>query len=181
MQQHVVPEEAGGGVGERVIPPGVAAGEPAERLLQVVGDVSFRHPGVTVRRVDAVAVEVVQQDELLRQRVVVGRDVAAEDAQIRVPVALSHVPEELIVSPVLLDHVDDVVEEGRLSQPFRYRDRLLPRGALLPRAQDLRHASVGPHLPRILLQPGAARHWDPVHGAGEVVVSPASPAGRTGA
>ncbi len=50
-----------------------------------------------VRRVRAVAVEVVQQRELLGQRVVVRRHLPPEDAKARVPVSPAQVAEELVV------------------------------------------------------------------------------------
>ncbi len=59
----------------------------------------------------AVAIKVVQKNELLGQRVQVGGRLASEDAKLRVAVALADVAENLIVGAVFLDDVDDVLED----------------------------------------------------------------------
>ena len=105
-----VPEVARRGVGEVAVV--VVVDARAARVGQgpvpgdVVGVVRHRRPGVAVGRDVAVAVEVVEQDELLGQLVVVGRDLAAEHHQRRVAVAPGDVAEDLVVGPVLLDDVD---------------------------------------------------------------------------
>ena len=55
-------------------------------------------------------VEVVEEDETLRQRVSVGGDVAAEQRERRIAVALGEIAEHLIVGAVLADHVEDVLD-----------------------------------------------------------------------
>ena len=80
MLEDVVPDEAGRGIRERIIAERVAAAEPAERFLEVIGDVPFGAPGMSVGGVDAVALEVVQQDVLFRQGMVVGGNEARVDA-----------------------------------------------------------------------------------------------------
>ena len=79
-------------------------------LLDVVGGVGGVGPLVAVGAHFAVAVEVVEQHELLGDGVVVGRDLAAEQAQARVAVALGDIAEDLVVGAVLLDDVDDVLD-----------------------------------------------------------------------
>ena len=125
MGQDVVPEEAGWGVGHGVAARvGVAAREAAEGFFEVVGDIGFVGPLVAVGAEDAAAVEVVEQHELFGQLVVVGRDLAAEDAQVGSPSPCFDVAEDLIVGAVLFDDVEDVLEDGRLAVPLGNRARL---------------------------------------------------------
>ena len=57
-----------------------------------------------------VRVDVVEQREALRQRVRVGRDVRAEQRQLRVAVAARVVAEHLVVGAVLAHDVEDVLD-----------------------------------------------------------------------
>ena len=57
-----------------------------------------------------VHVEVVEQHELARQLVQVGRDVFAEQHQRGVAIAFLHVAQHLVVGAVLLHDVDDVLD-----------------------------------------------------------------------
>ena len=93
----------------------------------MIGDVPLGRPGVAVGGEDAVAVEVVQQRELLSECVMVRRHRPAEDTEPRVPVAARQIAEKLVVGPVLLDDVDHVLENGRLAGPLRYRQQRPPR------------------------------------------------------
>ena len=68
-----------------------------------------------------VDVEVVEQDELAGERVGVGRDLLAEEAEARIAVAFRHVAEDLIVGAVFLDDVEDVPD--RRCAADRARDR----------------------------------------------------------
>jgi hypothetical protein len=87
--EDVVPDEAGGGVGEGVAAPvGIAAGEAAESFFDVAGDVGFVGPLVAVGAEDAAAVEVVEEDEFVDELVMVGGDFAAEDAEIGIALGL---------------------------------------------------------------------------------------------
>src|SRR5260370_40909510 len=97
MPERVVRQKAGRRVSQRVVSPGVTAREAPERLLQVVGDVAFRRPAVAVGGENAIAVEVIQQYELLGQGMLVGSDIAPEDTEPRVAVALRQVTEHLVV------------------------------------------------------------------------------------
>ena len=134
MAQRVVPEEAGGGVGERVglvlaHAVGVAARPAGEGALQVVGADRGRAPLVAVGAEDAGAVGVVEQDELAGELVLVGGDPLAEDAQARVAVARRDVAQHLVVGAVLLDHVDDVLDRGSARRSARARRGRAGRGA----------------------------------------------------
>src|SRR6185295_5232794 len=57
--------------------------------------------------------EAVEQAEALGERVVVRRDLAREEQERGVAIALGQIAEDLIVGAVLLDDVDDVLE-GRI-------------------------------------------------------------------
>ena len=60
----------------------------------------------------AIHVKVVEQDELARQRVLIGRDLLAEKHQVGRAIAFFHVPQHLVVGPVLLDDIDHVADRG---------------------------------------------------------------------
>src|SRR5262249_3742420 len=77
-----------------------------------VGSVGRRAPGMTILRNLAVAVEVIEQYELLGDRVVIRRDFAAEENQAGVAVALGDIAENLDVRAILLDDVEDVLDGG---------------------------------------------------------------------
>ena len=77
------------------------------------------------RRLIAGTVVVVEQRELLGQRVVIRRDVASELHERRIAVALRHVAEHLIVGAVLLDDVEDVLDRRPLAE--MHRDRIVRR------------------------------------------------------
>ena len=80
------------------------------RALREVGRVGRRRPGLAILRHFAAAVEVVEQDELLGQRVLVRRDVAAEQRQARIAVALLQIAEHLIVGAVLFHDEEHVLD-----------------------------------------------------------------------
>ena len=100
-------------------PPVSSAAVPrvAERpgALRELGRVGRRRPGLAVLRDFAAAVEVVEQHELLGERVLVRRDVAAEERQARIAVALLQIAEHLIVGAVLFHDEEDVLDRRRLA------------------------------------------------------------------
>ena len=71
------------------------------------------------------AIGVVEQHELAHHLVLVRRDLLAEDAEVRVAVALLHIAEDLVVGAVLLDDVDDVLEDARLADALGHGTRRL--------------------------------------------------------
>ncbi|MEX1103542.1 MAG: hypothetical protein WED87_04785, partial [Dehalococcoidia bacterium] len=73
---------------------------------------------------DAAAIEVVEERELLGQGVLVRRDFAPEEAELRLAVPLLDVAEELVVRAVFFDDVNDVLEDGALAVEERHGDRL---------------------------------------------------------
>src|SRR5271157_3921232 len=76
-------------------------------LVVVAGD-GRGGPYVSVAGNFTAVVEVVENAKLPRQLMLVGRDVLAVHHQRRIAVRLANVAEDLIVSTVLLDHVDHV-------------------------------------------------------------------------
>ena len=96
----------------------------------------------------AVGVKVVAQRELRRQRVVIGRDVRAEQRQVRVAVAGRQVAEDLVVGAVLLEDEDDVPD--RVGRPAAEVDghrvaalHLARAGVAVDPAKVDRHHAVG--------------------------------------
>ena len=85
------------------------------RALGELGRVGRRRPGLAVLRDFAAAIQVVEQHELLGQRVLVRRDVAAEERQARVAVALLQVAEHLIVGAVLFHDEEHVLDRRALA------------------------------------------------------------------
>ena len=73
---------------------------------------------VAVGAQDAAAIGVVQQRKIADELVLVGRDAFAENAQIRVAVAGRHVAENLVVSSVFLDDINDVLEDAGFADAF---------------------------------------------------------------
>ena len=109
------------------MPSGIAARKAGEALLHVVGGEGRIRPLVTVGAENAGAIGVVEQHEIARELVLVGRDPLAEDAECGVAVALGDVAEDLVVGAVLLDDVDDVLEDARLADALRHRARRVDR------------------------------------------------------
>jgi hypothetical protein len=107
---------------------------------------------VAVGTENAGAVKVVEQGKLARKAVMVGRDVLAENAQLRVAVALLHVAEHLIIGPVLLDDIDDVLEHARLAMTQRNGSRRNFRARLFQAGEAVRQSVVRVHFPGILRQ-----------------------------
>ena len=81
-------------------------------LLEVVVGERGGRPVVAVGADVRVLEEAVEHAEALRERVLVGRDVRAEQHELRIAVGARDVAEHLIVRAVLLDHVDDVADRA---------------------------------------------------------------------
>jgi hypothetical protein len=74
--------------------------------------------------------------------VLVRSDLLAEDHQVGVAVPLGHIPEHLVVGPILLDDVNDVLKHARLAMPLGHRAARLLRARRLERRQDRRHPAI---------------------------------------
>ena len=90
-------------------------------LLDGVGRVRPGRERVSVEADFGIDVEVVEQHELPRERVCVGRDVFAEDRERRIAVAQLDVAEDLVVRAVLADDVEDVLDRRRRADALRDR------------------------------------------------------------
>ena len=147
VRQNVVPEEAAGGVGQRVAAGvGIAAREAAEGALQVVGHIGFGGPHMAVGAQYPAAIEVVQKHELVDEFVAIGRHLAAEDAQIGIAFAALDVAKHLIVRTVFLDDVQHVLDERRLAVPLGQRPGRDVLAGRSQRADGFGHAVVSEHL-----------------------------------
>ena len=109
---------------------------------------------MAIGRIHAVAIPIVEKYVLLRQGMVVGRNLPGKDAKRRVAVALRQVAQHLVVGPVLLDDVHHVFEYGWLAQLLRHGRRGRVAGGLRPfqRAQCLGEEAVACHRLRIPIQ-----------------------------
>ena len=79
-----------------------------------------------------VDVEVVEQHELARQGVGVGRRILAEEAEARIAVSRRQVAEDLVVGAVLLDDVEDVRDRRGVADARGNRRRPRRRGRRRP-------------------------------------------------
>ena len=68
---------------------------------------------------------VVQQDEVSNQLVLVRGDIFAKHAEGCIAIALRHVPQHLVVGPILLDNMYNVPDKGGLAGELRYLARRL--------------------------------------------------------
>src|SRR5689334_14619506 len=82
------------------------------RTLVEVAGIRRGAPGMAVLRNLAVAIEVIEQHELLHDRVLIRRDVAAEQNQAGIAIAFRNIAENLVVRAVLLDDVEHVLDGG---------------------------------------------------------------------
>ena len=126
--QSLVPEVAAGS-GTRALGTSLGSGGYGQvlrgshrpRALGAVGTDGRRGPVEAVLGDIAVGVEVVQEDELTRDLVMVGRDFLAEQDSSGVAVAFLHISQELIESAHLLHHQDDVPQGSRSARAVRNR------------------------------------------------------------
>ena len=89
-------------------------------LLVVVAGERPIGPLVTVGGDLAVHVEVVEQHPATGDGMGVGRHRVVEDGQTPVAVPFCHVPEHLVVGPILADHVHDMADGGTGGRAVRY-------------------------------------------------------------
>src|SRR6266446_5208124 len=89
------------------------------RLSDVVRSVSGGRAVVAVGADLGVHEKAIEESEALRERVVVRRDALSKEGQRRITIALGHVAEDLIVSTVLFNDVDHVLEGGILRRCSR--------------------------------------------------------------
>ncbi len=82
-------------------------------LLRIVAGDGGHRPHVAVAGNFAATVKIIEDAELPRQLVLVGRDLLAVHAKRRVGIAGPEVAKDLIVSPVLFDDVDHVLNTVR--------------------------------------------------------------------
>src|SRR5262249_42128264 len=69
------------------------------------------------------AISVIQKDKVTDDFVLVGSHVLAKDTQILAAISFSNVAEHLVVSPVLLDDINHMLDERRLAHSFRHGPR----------------------------------------------------------
>ena len=146
----------------------VAARESGEGLLHVIGGKGRGGPLMPVGAQNSGAVRIVQQGKVAGDLVQVGGDLLAEDAQVSAAITPGIVAEDLVVGPVLLDHINHVLEDTGLANALGNRPRFHPG----PRRQSGGHnrlaTQVAGHRLRELAQMTPARQRD--HGQGSVVL-----------
>ena len=87
--------------------------------LDEIGRIGAHRPFMAVGADLALDVEVVEQHEFTRQGVMVGRDRLGKQAEVRVAVALLHIAEDLVISPVFLDRRRPRNESATARPPSR--------------------------------------------------------------
>ena len=113
-------------------------------LLGGVGRVGAGREGVAVVADFGVDVEVVEEDEVARQGVRVGRHVFAEETERGLAFADRQIAEDLVVGPVLANHVEHVPDRRRLAHAERDRRRLRRAGGSQPVRVAIGTELVGP-------------------------------------
>ena len=73
---------------------------------------------MSIRAQNTAAVGIVEQYELFRQTMLIWSDIAAENTEVFVSIAAFDITEDLIVSAVFLDDVDDVFDQARFADAF---------------------------------------------------------------
>ena len=123
--------------------PAWIAADPVRRLDVVgVGRHALGDPLVTVSRLAARVVEIVEEREALHQRVRVRRVLAAEHCQRGVAIAGGHVAQNLIIGAVFTDDQEHVLDQRRIADLRRDCDRLGVRAATGGRLDVLRQIPV---------------------------------------
>src|SRR4051812_13019900 len=84
-------------------------------LLHEVGGVRAAGPFVPVRADFTFDIEVVEQDELVRERVMIGSNICTEKAERWVCIAFPNVTKDLVERSIFLDDIDDVLNGGRVA------------------------------------------------------------------
>jgi len=161
--QQVIPQEWRRRKGKGVCAKVVAAAPVAKCLFLVVGRDALRGPLMPIRADDAAAIVVVQQCKLFGQRVVIGRYVAAIDAERGVAIGLFDVAKNLVVRAIFLYHVNDVIKDRRLPQRLGYGHGLCLTAISLQCRQRLRNHPKAQHVCRHGLQRVRAWHLQTLH------------------
>ena len=116
VREGVVPDEPARGVGQGIHAAirhamHIAAGEAGEGALEVFVGHGAIGPLVAIGAADAGAVSVIEQHEFARQFVLVRGDTFVQRRRAMDLRFLRHVAKNLIVSAILFDDVDDVLED----------------------------------------------------------------------
>src|SRR5437773_5740241 len=96
-------------------------------LLDKVGRIGAHRPLVTIGRHLAVAVKIIQEDELAHQLMVIGRDSLAHETQAGIAVAGGDVAEHLIISPIFFNDVNAMFDRTWIA--YFPRDGIVIGGA----------------------------------------------------
>ena len=163
-------------ISNRIAAVGGVVTEPVRRLDVVgVGSDGLHDPVVTIGRLPARVVEVVQKRKALYQRVHIGRydgvqgvgRVVAKDRQGRVAIAFCDVAKHLVVGAVFTDDQEHVFDLRRIADPLRDYRRLGRRVAARCRPDILRQIPVVvlEDLPGHPHQGVVIRHRDDADGA----------------
>src|SRR5258708_12253969 len=111
-----MPDEAWGGVGNGIgAIRRIGAIEPAHVLFDIVGGVAFIRPLMALSAERSVAIQIIEQHELLSQRVVIRRDLGAEHGERRVAVTALQIAHHLISTPFLFASLDDLLKQRTLA------------------------------------------------------------------
>src|SRR5207249_3241361 len=112
----------------------------------MIGVIALCGPGVAIGREDAIAIIIVEQNVLLRQGVMVGRNKLRVNAEAGIAVSLWKIAENLVVGFVFLQNVKDMLENGRLSGSQGHRHMQSADLSWLLRLPDLADTTVLVHL-----------------------------------
>ena len=77
-------------------------------FLHEIGRVSAHSPFMAIGADFRIDIEIVQQNELARQRMMIWRDLLGKQAKLRIAIPFGHVAEHLIVGAIFFNHVDHI-------------------------------------------------------------------------
>ena len=118
------------------------------QLFIEISGVARVGPRMTVYTHLGITVQIVEKEKLFGQAVLVGRHRTSENGESRIAVALWQVPKNLIVSAVLLDDINDMLD--RRTHPYSIgQDGSSDRGRLGRTQERIVVGSVGDDLPGV--------------------------------
>ena len=132
VRERVVPDKARRRIRQRILAAfakssrRIAAGPAGKFALDIIRSKGAVGPLMAVRAQNAATISIVQQAEITDELVLVRRHAPAKNAQVRVTISFAHVAENLVVTAVFLDDINDVLKHAWLTDTFGHRhDRLI--------------------------------------------------------
>ena len=120
LRRRRLPEKSTGRICQRIIPFTRITPAVVQWPHRIGRFVRLREPIVPVGRITARRKEVIDEHELLTERMRVWRDIATIHRQRGIACTFADITQHLIVSTIFLDDVNDVIDHTRLARTFRH-------------------------------------------------------------